>query len=215
MTRWFTRVGIKSVIELDWWQTLYHDNAKITFLPSQHWSNRQGRIYQLHTVLNHGLGLVDINRVLWGSWLIENGNPTNKVWFAGDTAYCPVFREIGSSLGPFDLSLIPIGAYNPRFFMKYQHVNPEEAVQIHQEVKSKRSLAIHCCTFPLTLEPMDEPPQLLLHHLMEKGIPKEEFLTIAHGEIIHLRNNILMHVPKLLPTTMYVMKHNLVATIIS
>lgn len=112
------------------------------------------------------LGLFDINRILWGSWLIEYGNPNKKVWFAGDTAYCPVFQEIGSKLGPFDLSLIPIGAYNPRFFMKYQHVNHEEAVQLHQDVQSKRSIAIHCCTFPLTLEPMDEPPQLLLDHLV-------------------------------------------------
>eukprot|EP00878_Enallax_costatus_P036449 GHUV01040936.1.p2 GENE.GHUV01040936.1~~GHUV01040936.1.p2 ORF type:complete len:106 (+),score=17.63 GHUV01040936.1:425-742(+) len=70
---------------------------------------------------------------------------------AGDTGYCPVFKEIGERLGPFDLSAIPIGAYQPRNFMRAQHIGPDEAVTVHKEVRSWRSIGIHCCTFCLTL----------------------------------------------------------------
>lgn len=69
---------------------------------------------------------------------------------AGNTGYCPVFKEIGDRLGPFDLSAIPIGAYQPKDFMQPMHIGPEEALQVHQDVRSKKSVGVHCCTFFLT-----------------------------------------------------------------
>lgn len=105
-------------------------------------------------------------------------------WFAGDTGYCPVFKEIGERLGPFDLSAIPTGAYYPRWFMRPQHTDPYDAVQVHQDVKSKRSMAIHCATFPLTDEAMDEPIELLIKAAAEAGLAKDEYVTLQHGGMI-------------------------------
>ena len=82
----------------------------------QHWSSRKGSS--------------DRRKSLWCGWAVMGA--AQRFWFAGDTGYCGVFKEIGEKYGPFDLSAIPIGAYNPRYFMKPQHVDPSEAVQIHQ-----------------------------------------------------------------------------------
>ena len=107
-----------------------------------------------------------------------------RFWFTGDTGYCPVFSEIGSRLGPFDLSAIPIGAYDPRWFMGPQHVDPEEALRIHTEVGSRRSISIHCCTFCLTDEELDEPPRRLEEALAAQGLPGSAFVTLRHGAVI-------------------------------
>jgi L-ascorbate metabolism protein UlaG (beta-lactamase superfamily) len=110
----------------------------------------------------------------------------NKTLWAGDTGYAPHFKEIGNKLGPFDLAAIPIGAYEPRWFMRKHHVNPEEAVQIHKDVKSRKSMGIHWGTFILTDEPLDEPPRRLATALQENRISKQDFLVLKHGETIFL-----------------------------
>eukprot|EP00878_Enallax_costatus_P024765 GHUV01026450.1.p1 GENE.GHUV01026450.1~~GHUV01026450.1.p1 ORF type:complete len:360 (+),score=55.78 GHUV01026450.1:835-1914(+) len=133
---WFKGQGIQNVTELDWWQQVQHPGSKVNLVltPAQHWSARGG---------------YDRRATLWGGWAVLG--PQLKFWFAGDTGYCPVFKEIGERLGPFDLSAIPIGAYQPRNFMRAQHIGPDEAVTVHKEVRSWRSIGIHCCTFCLTL----------------------------------------------------------------
>lgn len=78
------------------------------------------------------MGPSDRRKTLWCGWAVTGA--AHRFWFAGDTGYCGVFKEIGQKYGPFDLSAIPIGAYNPRWFLKPQHVNPDEAVQIHQVI---------------------------------------------------------------------------------
>jgi N-acyl-phosphatidylethanolamine-hydrolysing phospholipase D len=115
-------------------------------------------------------------------------------YFAGDTGYSktfPLHRQIGDKLGPFDLSAIPIGAYKPRFFMKDSHCDPNEAVQIHSDIRSDRSVAIHWGTFPLANEHFDEPPAYLKKSVDEannKNISAPiDFITIPHGESIHSR----------------------------
>lgn len=108
-------------------------------------------------------------------------NTRRRFWFAGDTGYCSVFEEIGKRLGPFDLAAIPTGAYLPRWFMGPQHVDPAQAVQIHRDVRSRRSVAVHLGTFPLTDEAMDEPVGLLVREAKEAGLEPDEFVTLRHG----------------------------------
>ncbi|VDK82207.1 unnamed protein product [Dibothriocephalus latus] len=107
--------------------------VKIAFTPTQHWSGRMS-YFQFFSSL-------------WGSWAIIG--PHHRAWFAGDTGYCAAFKEIGAKYGPFDVAAIPIGAYKPRYALQYQHIDPVEAVKVHQDVKAKYSIAIHWGTFAL------------------------------------------------------------------
>lgn len=110
-----------------------------------------------------------------------------RIYFAGDTAYCPsLFKTIGDLYGPFDLSLIPIGAYKPRWFMKDVHCNPTEAVQIHLDLKSKQSAAIHWGTFRLADDGDLEPALELGRARAAMGVSADSFFTMAHGETILL-----------------------------
>ena len=105
--------------------------------------------------------MFDTNKTLWAGWVVRSSE--QKIFFAGDTGYSKDFVEIGKRYGPMDLSLIPIGAYAPRWFMKDMHVNPEEAVKIHLDVESRQSIGMHWGTFlNLTEEPLLELPQRLL-----------------------------------------------------
>jgi len=138
----------------------------ITATPAQHWSARS---------------LWDRNQSLWSSWLIQFENFT--LWYSGDTGYNPYqFKEIGGKYRCIDLALISIGAYAPRWFMKDMHINPEEAVQIHQDIGSLYSIGIQWGTFVLTAEPLEEPPVLLKEALKEWGLSEKEFETIKVGE---------------------------------
>jgi N-acyl-phosphatidylethanolamine-hydrolysing phospholipase D len=166
---WFEDLGVKRVTELDWWDRHEEADLAVTAVPVQHWSKR---------------ALTSRNKTLWAGWVIQAND--FRFFFAGDTGYAPHFKEIGRKLGPFDLSAIPIGAYEPRWFMRNYHINPEEALKIHLDVRSKKSVAIHWGTFMLTDEPLDEPPRRLDEARRENGIAEEEFLVLKHGEIIVL-----------------------------
>ncbi|XP_057712123.1 N-acyl-phosphatidylethanolamine-hydrolyzing phospholipase D-like [Corythoichthys intestinalis] len=160
--------GCKNVMELDWWEencVPTHDDVTFVCTPSQHWSRRNA---------------LDTNKTLWASWTVLG--PEHSFFFAGDTGYCSVFKEIGRRFGPFDLAAIPIGAYLPRDVLKGQHVDPEEAVQIHMDLQAKRSLAIHWGTFVLAYEHYLEPPRRLKEALKQKGLNLESFFTLHHGE---------------------------------
>lgn len=167
---WFQDIGISRVVELDWWESREREGISFTAVPAQHWSKR---------------GLSSRNETLWASWVIEA--PGFRLFFCGDTGYhAPLFGEIGDRLGPFDLAAIPIGAYEPRWFMKTKHVNPEEAVRIHEDIRARRSVAIHWGTFILTDEPLDEPPRRLREALEARGIRQEAFMVLEHGETVLL-----------------------------
>lgn len=170
---WFRRRRITNVVECDWWQSAAHWDCRLHFVPAQHFSSR--------TPFDH-------NRSLWGGWVVET--PSGKrLYFLGDSGYSRDFKAIGERLGPMDLALIPIGAYEPRWFMRAMHVDPEEAVQIHQDVQSRCSVAMHWGTFRLTPEPMDEPPRRLAAALAKAGIPDERFFVMQHGEMRSLRRD--------------------------
>jgi N-acyl-phosphatidylethanolamine-hydrolysing phospholipase D len=166
---WLAGRGIRNVTELDWWDAATVGQLRFTLTPVQHWSARS---------------LWDRNETLWGGWRIDG--PQGSFFFSGDTGYSPDFLEIRRRLGPVDVALLPIGAYEPRWFMGVMHVNPEEAVKVHRDLEAGHSVAMHWGTFVLTDEPMDEPPRRLAHALREAGIPHERFRVPAHGETWHL-----------------------------
>jgi L-ascorbate metabolism protein UlaG (beta-lactamase superfamily) len=128
--------------------------------------------------------MFDRNRALWGGFLIEAGG--HRILFAGDTGYGPHFREIAARLGPVELALLPIGAYEPRWFMKDIHMNPAEAVQAHLDLAARRSIAMHFGTFHLTPEGIDEPVRELATALRERGVPAEQFRAPEGGESVWL-----------------------------
>lgn len=175
LTPWFMAAGIKPdrVVALRWWQqaTLTSGEGVVTATPSQHWSAR---------------GLSDRNRTHWASWLLELQGLT--LWFGGDTGYNDQdFVQIGEYVAaqgkPLDVALIPIGAYAPRLFMKPYHVNTQEAVHIHHDLKASLSLGMHWGTFPLTAEPPMEPYQWLNRIRAEGGIKEgTAFKTLKIGE---------------------------------
>ncbi len=169
---WMNDLGITRVFELDWWDQHEEGEFRITAVPVQHWSKRV---------------LAARNKTLWAGWVIQSGD--FRFFFTGDSGYAPIFKEIGNKLGPFDLSAIPIGAYEPRWFMKTHHINPEEALQVHADIRSKKSVAIHWGTFILTDEPLDEPPKRLETAMAEKKLPADAFLVLKHGETIILNPN--------------------------
>ncbi|UJR33301.1 hypothetical protein I4U23_020751 [Adineta vaga] len=172
---WFLACHIQNVVELDWWQEWTHPknkNIQVAFCPAQHWSRRS---------------LFDTNKSLWGGYAIKNEQ--HKFYFAGDTGYTDkisIFKQIGKKYGPFDLSAIPIGAYEPRWMMESQHVSPDESVQIHVDSGSKKSIAIHWGTWALANEFYLEPKDHLLKAAEEKQIDPESFICLKHGEIFDL-----------------------------
>ena len=162
---WFAARGIERVLELDWWQDGAVGDARVTALPAQHFSGR---------------GPFDRNATLWCSLLLEVAG--QRVYFAGDTGYSKDFADIGAAYPGIDLALLPIGAYEPNWFMRSVHVNPEEAVRMFQDLGAKHAAAMHWGTFRLTLEPLDEPPQRLAQALAKAGIEPERFFVMQHGE---------------------------------
>ena len=170
---WFEKQGIHSdkIVELDWWQSdWFSDDVCVTFTPSVHWSKRTPW---------------DTNKSLWGSWSVKIAGFNS--WFAGDTAYDEeLFREIGQRTGPYQLSFIPIGAYGPRYFMSSQHVDPAQAVLIHKNIETKRSIAIHWGTFQLTHEPFFEPPKLLREAMDFENLSQNQFEILQIGETLVL-----------------------------
>jgi N-acyl-phosphatidylethanolamine-hydrolysing phospholipase D len=170
--RWFAERGISRVVELDWWQSTPVGTTEIFFVPAQHWSGRS---------------LSDRMKTLWGGYAVFA--PDFQLYFAGDTAYSKDFADIHARFAArhgvgrgFDLALIPVGAYEPRWFMSSQHANPAEAVQIHLDLAASRSIGIHWGTFQLTDESLDEPPRALAAAAREHGLAADAFTVMAVGE---------------------------------
>jgi len=159
------KAGIRSAVELDWWQTTDLAGARVTYVPAQHFSAR---------------GLHDRNRSLWGGFVVEAHGAV--VYFAGDSGYCPYFADIASRFPRIDLALLPIGAYEPRWFMRQHHVNPEEAVQAHLDLQPRRSVGMHFGTFQLTDEAIDAPTSALRQAQARAGVAHAEFDVLGFGE---------------------------------
>ena len=170
----FVPLGLKSLLEdweaeyvteLDWWQQVRRKGVTIQPTPVQHWSKRT---------------FFDRNKTLWSGWMLQWDK--FSFYFAGDAGYSDDFKETAKRLGCPDLAAIPIGAYEPREFMKSAHVNPEEAVNAFIDLGARRAIGIHWGTFRLTLEPMTEPPLKLKQALKNGSVPEERFRVLKHGE---------------------------------
>lgn len=159
--------GIQNIKAMDWWEEVKVKDTVITFTPAQHWSGRT---------------LWDRNECLWGGFMINNG--AQKIFHAGDTGMGPHFLEIKTRLGNPDLALLPIGAYKPRWFMKHQHMTPEEAVEAHKILAATRSIGMHFGTFQLTDEGINEPKEDLIKAREKAGLKAEDFLVLDQGQAL-------------------------------
>jgi N-acyl-phosphatidylethanolamine-hydrolysing phospholipase D len=163
---WFKRRGIEDVVELDWWESLQFKGLEIHFVPVQHWSRRT---------------FTDENQTLWGGWVLRH--PQLTFFFAGDAAYSRDFADIRAKFGGFDLAALPIGAYEPRWFMKIMHMDPAEAVQVHKDLNARQSVGMHWGTFEgLTDESLYEPPERLAQERRRAGLTERDFFVMKHGE---------------------------------
>lgn len=169
------RHGIdENIYELDWHESFtlnqFSGPLEITFMPVRHWSAR---------------GLFDRNQTLWGGYIVKG---ERSVYFAGDTGYSPHFQKAGEEFGPFDLALLPIGAYQPQWFMQSSHINPQEALLAHIELQARYSMAIHFGTFQLSDEGRYEPHFDLKKAIREyqqknpdKNIRQQDFIVPTFG----------------------------------
>jgi L-ascorbate metabolism protein UlaG (beta-lactamase superfamily) len=157
------------VSELGWWDAVEVGGVRVTYVPSQHWSRRS---------------LADSNRSLWGGFVIEAGG--SSIYHSGDTAYFDGFTEIGRRFPRLDAALLPIGAYDPEWFMSKQHMNPREALDAFRDLGARRVVAMHWGTFKLTDEPLDEPPRLFRQDATARGLDEAAARVAAVGEVITL-----------------------------
>lgn len=168
----FRERGARDVSEHDWWDDVEVGGLKLHCTPAQHFSGR---------------GFRDRNRSLWCGWALRQG-PT-RVYFCGDSGYHPGFAEIGRRHGPFDVALMPVGAYEPRWFMSPVHMDPGEAVNAFRDLHRPHGseargvfVPMHWGTFRLTDEPVEEPPTLTGEHWRKAGLPDVNLWRLALGE---------------------------------
>lgn len=157
--------GLHDVQELDWWQQTDDTDWRCTYVPAQHWSGR---------------GLRGRNRTLWGGFVLEADG--SRVYFAGDTGYWRHFEAIRERCGAPDVALLPIGAYEPRWFMSDQHMNPDEAVRAHLDLHAHASVATHFGCFQLTDEAIDAPVREFEAARRVHQVDESEFRALAPGE---------------------------------
>jgi len=173
LSKYFTRNGFNNVQEMDWYDQTEVNDLKITLMPAVHWSKRT---------------LTDTNKTLWGSFLIEYKN--KKIFFACDTGYGNIYKELGNKYGPIDLTFVNIGAYDfrPMFEKSIYHANPEEALNIGQDLKSKKVLGMHWGTVILSLEDPFEPPIRFKNATNKYGYHIDDAILFKIGEIQKLEN---------------------------
>jgi N-acyl-phosphatidylethanolamine-hydrolysing phospholipase D len=163
--------GARDVNERDWWEAGSIANLNLTCVPAQHFSGRT---------------LGRRNRTLWAGWTLRS--PQRSLFFAGDTALHPEFAAIGARCGPFELAILPIGAYEPRWFMGSVHMNPEDCTKAMSQLMSVQKgerltmVAAHWGTFKLTDEPMDEPPAIMRELWQASGFDRNDLWIMRHGE---------------------------------
>lgn len=163
----YKKMKSADTVDLQWWETIKIDaNLSLTFVPAQHWSRR---------------GIFHPNRTLWGGFILTTADHT--IYFSGDTGFGPHVYEIAKKFPQITLAILPIGAYEPRWFMQHAHINPEEAVLIHKILNARFSLGVHFNTFSLGDESYNQPLVDLNQSLLKHGIGSEEFFTLLPGQV--------------------------------
>ncbi|PKH26912.1 MBL fold metallo-hydrolase [Enterobacterales bacterium CwR94] len=165
LKRWFQRRGAKYVTELDWWQTFPAGAIEVTAVPARHWSMRT---------------LFDRNRSLWCGFVLRTADW--RFWFTGDSGYSDNLLAIVDALGPFDMAALPIGAYAPKWFMRGQHMDPDQSVSLYRYMNQPQTLPMHWGVFELADESLDEPPSELAEALIRAGLEGKTFRPWKMGE---------------------------------
>jgi N-acyl-phosphatidylethanolamine-hydrolysing phospholipase D len=172
IANWLRARHVDRIVELDWWQTARIRDLDVACTPARHFSGRRA---------------FSRDETLWASWCLTG--PSRRVHFGGDTAYHPEFRRIALTCGPFDVVLLPVGAYNPRSIMQMVHMDPDEAIQAWRDIADTSTstrppvfIPIHWGTFKLTDEPMDEPPRRLKTQWEKSQLPTGALRVLMHGE---------------------------------
>ena len=165
MGAFFSERGYSVITELDWYDGVDVGDVTVRAVPAIHGSGR---------------GLFDHNKYLWASYVFSSG--AKQVYFSSDTAFGPVYSEIGQKIGPVDYALVPIGVYEPRRRMKSRHVNPAEALRLGQSLRAKTIIAMHWGTIRLSDESFEEPPQRFRQVADENGYTEETAWVLKIGE---------------------------------
>ncbi|MFF7278198.1 MBL fold metallo-hydrolase [Streptomyces griseorubiginosus] len=165
LARWFHRRRFTAVTELDWWEAAELSGVRFDFVPAHHWSKRS---------------LTDTCRTLWGGWVLT-AQDGQRVYFAGDTGYGHWFSRIGDRYPGIDLALLPIGAYDPRWWLSDVHCDPEEAVRATQDLGAKRMAPMHWATFVLSAEPVLEPLTRVRAAWEKAGLARENLWDVPVG----------------------------------
>ena len=176
LSKYFTRNGYRDVTEMDWYDEIEFNDLKITFVPAVHWSKRS---------------LWDTNKTLWGSFIIDYKGI--KIFFACDTGYGNIYKDLGKKYGPIDLTFINIGAYNfypmaPVKDKSIYHTSPEEALQIGRDLNSKKILGMHWGTVVLSLEPILEPAKRFKESAHQFGYKPDDAIIFKIGQVENLEN---------------------------
>lgn len=175
--RWYCGLGIgktlegwgcKNVTEFDWWDTESFDDITVTFTPAQNWSGRDGAV----------------NKTLWGSWVVQG--PSKNYFHVGCTGYCEVFKDIGKKLGPFSLATIPIGGYEKKDEPLWYTIAPKEAIKLHTDIRSSRSVGIRWGTWVLTREAFFEPKRDLENEVKEGMSTPSSFNITRIGKVMRI-----------------------------
>jgi N-acyl-phosphatidylethanolamine-hydrolysing phospholipase D len=163
---WLAERGITDAVEVDWWDRVAFRDLTLVCPPAQHSSGR---------------GFSDQYLRLWASWVVLA--PSKRFFFAGDTGYDSRLKEIGERYGPFDLAAIPIGGYSSFGASHPNHVNPEEAVQLFEDVRGRLLVPMHWGTFAMNREPFREPPDRLMKEATRRGL-EEQIAVLSPGQTI-------------------------------
>lgn len=163
--RWCRRRRFTCVTELDWWESAELGGVRFDFVPSHHWSKRT---------------LLDTCRSLWGGWVLGDARG-RRLYFAGDTGYGHWFKEIGRRYPGLDLAMLPIGAYEPRWWLSDVHTDPEEAVQAYEDLGARAMAPMHWATFLLSAEPVLEPLTRLRTAWQRAGHPRADLWDLPVG----------------------------------